>query len=256
VRRARPFRAESAFRRLVGNGESHYRWRMHRLVLVLLIAACSSAPAPRPAPRAAIEPPAQGADHRYRVTDAGRLVIDGAAFADLARRLRPDLERDLASGAVRDAEGLRDRWFLLALLDALDDRWDRAVASIDRAAALETDPADRAMTGLTIRVWADAIAHGGDAEAFRAALERKLSTLPTNLVRGRLAMLRAMGQVFSPDVCRKLVDDAIGAHLHDGTLSLDQAQAIAFQRYAVVRLVPVGAVIDQVLGAHGIEPAQ
>ena len=232
-------------------GDSHYGWRMHHLLLVLLIAACGSAPAPRPA----IERPAQGADHRYRVADAGRLVIDGDAFADLARRLRPDLERDLA-GAVRDAEGQRDRWFLLALLDALDDRWDRAVASIDRAAALETDPADRVMIGLTIRVWADAIGHGGDAEAFRAALERKLTTLPTDLVRGQLAMLRAMGQVFSPDVCRKLVDDAIGAHLRDGALSLDQAQAIAFQRYAVVRLVPVGAVIDQVLGAHGIEPAQ
>jgi hypothetical protein len=223
---------------------------MHRLVLVLLIAACGSAPAP------AAGRPAPSAGHRYRVTDAGRLVVDGAAFAELARRLRPDVERDLASGAVRDAEGQRDRWFLLALLDALDDRWDRAVANIDRAAALEAAPADRAMTGLTIRVWADAIAHGGDAEAFRAALERKLSTMPIDLVRGQLAMLRTMGQVFSPDVCRKLVDDAIGAHLHDGALSLDQAQAIAFQRYAVVRLVPVGAVIDQVLGARGIEPAR
>jgi hypothetical protein len=224
---------------------------MHRLLLVLLIAACGATP--RPAASPAVERPAQGADHRYRVTDAGRLVIDGDAFAELARRLRPDIERDLA-GAVHDAEGQRDRWFLLALLDALDDRWDQAVANIDRAAALETDPADRAMIGLTIRVWADAIGHGGDAEAFRAALERKLTTLPTDLVRGQLAMLRAMGQVFSPDVCRKLVDDAIGAHLHDGALSLDQAQAVAFQRYAVVRLVPVGAVIDQVLGAHGIEP--
>jgi hypothetical protein len=222
---------------------------MHRLFLALLIAACGSAPGP------AAGRPAQRADPRYRVTDAGRLVVDGAAFAELAQRFRPDVERDLASGAVRDGEGQRARWFLLALLDALDDRWDRAVANVDRAAALETTPADRAMTGLTIRVWADAIAHGGDPEAFRAALERKLTTMPIDLVRGQLAMLRAMGQVFSPDVCRKLVDDAIGAHLHDGALSLDQVQAVAFQRYAVVRLVPVGAVIDQVLGAHGIEPA-
>jgi hypothetical protein len=112
------------------------------------------------------------------------------------------------------------------------------------------------MTGLTIRVWADAIAHGGDAEAFRAALERRLSTMPIDLVRGHLGMLRAMGQVFSPDVCRKLVDDEIGAHLDHGALSLEQAQAVAFQRYAVVRLVPVGTVIDQVLGARGIEPPQ
>jgi hypothetical protein len=62
--------------------------------------------------------------------------------------------------------------------------------------------------------------------------------------------------VFSPDMCRKLVDDEIGAHLDNGALSLEQVHAIAFQRYAVVHLVPVGAVIDQVLGAHGIEPAR
>jgi hypothetical protein len=215
----------------------------------MVIAAC------RPAPQTAVERPAQGVDHRYPVADPGRLVIDGAAFAELAQRLRPDLDRDLANRAVRD-DGQRDRWFLRALLDALDDHWDRAVADIDRAAALETNPADRAMTGLTIRVWADAIAHGGGVEAFRAALERKLSTMPIDLVRGQLSMLRTMGQVFSPDMCRKLVDDEIGAHLDHGALSLEQAQAVAFQRYAVVRLVPVGAVIDQVLGARGIEPVQ
>jgi len=43
-------------------------------------------------------------------------------------------------------------------------------------------------------------------------------------------------------------------------LSLDQAHAITFQRYTLVRLAPVGAVIDrvidQVLGARGIEPLQ
>jgi len=215
----------------------------------LLIAACGAAAQP-------VERPAQATDHRYPVTDAGRLVVDGAAFAELAQRLRPDLERDLAARAALDAAGQRDRWFLLALLDALDDHWDQAVADIDRAAALEPRPADHAMTGLTIRVWADAIAHGGDVEAFRAALERKLSTMPIDLVRGQLAMLRAMGHVFSPDVCRKLVDDEIGAHLDHGALSLEQAEAVAFQRYAVVRLVPVGAVIDQALGARGIELQQ
>jgi hypothetical protein len=117
---------------------------------------------------------------------------------------------------------------------------------------IEVRPADKVMTGLTIRVWGDAIAHGGGREAFRAALERKLATMPIELLRGALSMLRTMGQVFTPDVCRGLVDDEIGTHLEGGALSLDQAQAVAFQRYAVVHLVPVGAVIDQVLGEHGI----
>jgi hypothetical protein len=62
-----------------------------------------------------------------------------------------------------------------------------------------------------------------------------------------------MGQVFSPDTCRELVSKEIGPHVKDGALSFEQVQAIAFQRYAVVRLVPVGKAIDEVLGTHGIE---
>jgi hypothetical protein len=78
--------------------------------------------------------------------------------------------------------------------------------------------------------------------------------MPIDLVRPQLSILRAMGQVFTPEMCRKLVNDEIGARLQGGALSFEQAQAVAFQRYAVVRLAPVGAAIDQVLAARGIEP--
>lgn len=193
--------------------------------------------------------------HRYVVAgDIGRLVVDATAFAGLARRLRSDVEHDLAAFDIRDPASLKDRLFTLALLDALDDHWTESLARIDRIAAVELEPVAKAMTGLTIRVWADAIANGGDREAFRAALERKLSSMPTDLVRKELSVLRTMGQVFTVEVCRHLVDEEIGRHVASGGLSLEQVQAIAFQRYAVVRLVPVGDIIDRVLGRRGIEP--
>lgn len=217
-----------------------------------LVAGCAAAQ-PRPAPRPVIDRADQLPVHRYPVAGkVGQLVVDAAAFAGLARAVRADVERDLAGYDIRDRASLKDRRFTLALLDALDDRWPDAVAELDRIAAIEVDPADRVMTGLTIRVWSDARAAGGGAAAFGDALERRVSAMPLDLVRRHLSMLRTMGQVFNPDVCRGLVDDAIGAHLDGGALSLDQAQAVAFQRYAVVHLVPVGAVIDRVLGAHGI----
>jgi hypothetical protein len=223
---------------------------MRCLVVLLLLAACAAS---RPRIDRADQLPA----HRYPVTgDVGRLVIDGAAFAELARPLRADVEGELAQFDIRDPDSLKDRLFILALLDALDEHWSEALARLDRIAEVETRPADKAMTGLTIRVWGDAIAHGGDPEAFRAALERKLAAMPIDLVRGQLSMLRAMGQVFTPEACRRLVDEEIGPHVANGALSLEQAQAIAFQRYAVVRLAPVGAVIDKVLGDRGIEPPQ
>jgi len=38
----------------------------------------------------------------------------------------------------------------------------------------------------------------------------------------------------------------------DGTVGLDGVHAIVFQRYAVVRLVPVGAILDRTLESRGI----
>ncbi len=156
---------------------------------------------------------------------------------------------------MSDAMAIRQRRFLLAMLDALDDRWPDAIAELDRIRTLETDAHARLMTGLTIRVWADARAHGGDtSEAFRGALERAIATLPIDLVRDELSELRAMGQAFTPELCHELVDQAIGPRVQHGTISLDDAHGVIFQRYAVKRLVQVGPVIDTVLAAHGIAP--
>lgn len=216
-------------------------------VIVVALAACAAAP-PRAAP-----PVAPPAAHRYPVPAAvGQLVVDDAAFAAFARAVRLDLEGELAHG-VSEAAAVRKRRFVLAVLDALDERWPDAVAELDRIRAIEPDARAQVMTGLTIRIWADARDHGGDTgEAFRGALERALAALPIDLVKDSLSELRTMGQVFTPELCRQLVDQEVGPHVAHGTIALDDAHAVIFQRYAVKRLVPVGAVIDSVLAAHGI----
>jgi hypothetical protein len=222
------------------------RWRA--LTSALVVCACAAAP------RLRVDRPEQLPAHTYRVPpDVGRLVVDAAAFAELARAVRADLELDLERYDIRHAETLKEHLFILAVLDALADRWDDAVARLDRIAAVETDPGARVMTGLTIRVWADARAHGGDAPpAFRSALERKVAELPVDLVRTALATLRMMGRTFTPEVCRRLVDDSVGGDARSGPISLEAVHAIVFQRYAVVRLAPVGRDIDEVLARAGI----
>jgi hypothetical protein len=218
------------------------------VVVVVLVSACASAG------RTRIDRPEELPPHAYVVPpDVGRLVIDAAAFAELSRQVRSHLEGELARYDIRDTTTLEDRLFVLSLLDALDDRWAEAVGRLDAIAAVEADPRAKAMTGLTIRVWADARAHGGtDPRAFRQALERKLASLPVAQVRPQLAMLRAMGQTFTPDVCKKLIEDSIGAEAKTGALSLESIHALAFQRYAVVHLVPVGEEIDHALAAAGV----
>jgi hypothetical protein len=222
------------------------------------LAACAPAASPaRAAPGAASPTAAPAGEPRYRVpSDVGALVVDEAAFAAFARGVRGELDRELASGALR-GEPLNDRLFVLALLDALDDRWPDAVARLDRIAAAEADPLAKAMRGLTIRVWADARTRPGDrSAAFRSALEQAVAALPLDKLRPQLSALRTMAQVFTPEQCRQLVEQAVAPEIKDGTVALEHVHAIAFQRYAVKLLVPVGAIIDAVLAQHGVEPAR
>jgi hypothetical protein len=218
------------------------------LIVLALAAACSAPQSPSPA-TAPLAAPTAG---RYPVpTPVGSIVNDAAAFASFAAAVRPDVERDTRT--VTAPEALQSRWFVIALLDALAGDYPASLAALDRVAALEKTAAQKAMVGLTIRVHADA---GPDAtpEAFRRALDARIATLPVAELGKELSTLRTLGQILSPAVCQKLVDDAIGPHVKAGTVDIEQAQALAFQRYAIVKLVPYGKVIDEVLAARGIEP--
>lgn len=202
-------------------------------------------------------PPATGrsvrdvVDHAPVPRPVGQLVTDDAAFARFAATVRDHLRLGLTLVDSATAE-LRDRRFVLAMLDALDGRWDAAIVELDRVAATIADPRERAMQGLTIRIWADARAHEGDSPAgFRAALERALEHLPVADYAGPLAMLRAMGVTFTPATCARLVDESVTPDAA-GEVGLDGISAIVFQRYAAVRLAPVGAILDQVLATHGV----
>ena len=188
---------------------------------------------------------------RYTVPAAvGDLVTDDAGFARFAEPVRHDAEAMVRARGDADA---KDALFVLAMLDALADHWQAAVAKLERIRAVETDRVKAVMTGLSIRVGADARAHGGASpDSYAEALERGLAALPLDQVRDELAMLRAMGQTFAPEVCRRMVADSIGPHVHDGTIGFADAQTVVFQRYAAVILAPVGATIDRVLAAHGI----
>jgi hypothetical protein len=175
--------------------------------------------------------------------DVGVLATDATAFAAFARELRARLA----------AATTPDELFVLAMLDALDEKWPAAVATLDRIAG-ENDPRARAMRGLTIRVWADAAAHGARSggAAFRDALVARVDALPARDFVAELGELRAMAQAFTPEVCAQLLRESVGPHVREGSVPLADAHGIVFMRYAVVRLVPVGKDIDAVLAERGV----
>ena len=175
-------------------------------------------------------------------------MVDAAAFGELARVLRADLEHDLLTYDIRDQEIVKDHLFNLAILDALDAKWDSAIARLDKAAALEPKPALKHMMGLTIRVWAAAIAAGrDDATGFREALEKKLASMPIDLVRDELRQLVTLAGLVTPQFCQGVVNLQIGPSARKGPISLDEAEGILFQRWMYLRLIPVAPSIPEVV---------
>jgi hypothetical protein len=199
---------------------------LRRVLVLIALASCAGTPSHgggRPAPHSYAVPP-----------DVDRLVVDDAAFARFAAPLRRDLARDLPHAPDRATR--KQLQFDLALFDAI--------------AAEEPDPATRLMTGVTIRAWADAIAAGGDpTAAFRHALDARIRAMPYELVAQPLAELREIGASLTVQLGRALVRDHLGAAARTGTLSYPDASAIVFQRYAALRIAPVGPVIAEVVGA-------
>ena len=194
------------------------------------------------------KPPTAAAAERFHVpADVGTLATDATAFAAFPAEIRPTLERESTS---KDPETAKARLFVLAMLDGLDEKWPSSLAYLDRVRELEAKPEDKAMTGVTLRVWTDV---AGDTSKFRAAFESRVTKLPREKLVEPLAMLRTMGQEFTPDVCRQLLTQEVSPHVKDGTVDIEQVHAIVFQRYAVVRLVPVGKDIDEALGALGVQ---
>jgi hypothetical protein len=217
-----------------------------RLSLALVLASCAAHHGSKPI----IEKPIDLPEHTYRVPpEPGKLVVDAAAFAELAKQMRADLERDLADYDIRDKAIVKDHLFHLAILDALDGKWSAATERLDRASALEEKPALRIMMGLTIRVWAAAIAAGhDDATGFREALEKKLASMPIDVVREELRQLVTIAGLVTPQFSQSIIDLQMGPVARQkGTVTLEDAQGILFQRWLYLRLIPVAPAIPEVV---------
>ncbi|HEY4176901.1 MAG TPA: hypothetical protein VGM90_08720 [Kofleriaceae bacterium] len=209
-----------------------------------LLAAC-------PAPTGTTAPSAGGT---YPVpTPIATIITDDKAFAAFAKSVRHDLE---VGATDKDPAVAKERLFVLAMLDGLDNKWDQAIETLDKASALETDPIGKQMLGLTIRVWSDAQSDSSP-DAFKAAFDARLSAMKLDQVGDELVVLRTLSQsLTSTDVCAQQVAQEVGPHVSQGTVGIDDAHAIVFMRYAAMRLVPVRLAIDETLNKHGIASAE
>jgi subtilisin family serine protease len=143
------------------------------LLLAAALLAAGCAPAPKRVERADQLP-----RFSYAVQgDLEALVRDDVRFAALARQVRRDVESVLAGHDIAETAARRSLLNQLQLLDLLEGDDDAALRRAAQIQALQDKPADKLMSGMTVRAMVAAARKTGErgSPAFQAEFGRQLS---------------------------------------------------------------------------------
>ena len=186
-----------------------------------------------------------------------RLVADDARFAVFAKALRRDIESVLARYDIKDKSTQRDLLGTLAQLDFLEGHYDAALARAAQIRALQEKPADKLLSGMTLRAIVDAQHKAGNrtSDAYRRQVAADVSTaldkMPYDVVGNDVREMKMRSEIISEplilgrirDVLQPTVDKA-------GALSSDLAPAIVGARYAIATALPIKQAMTDTYGAY------
>ena len=185
------------------------------------------------------------------------LLRDDAKFGALAKQLRSDVESVLARYEIPDKSIERGYHATLAQLDYLEGRYDDAIARLDRIRELEEKPADKLLSGLTMRSMVAARRKAGTptGDAYRqevgSLIRAELDRMPYGVVQNEVKEMKASAEIVGEPLIlggvrerlQPIVDKA-------GALSSDFAPAIVNARYRLAATIPIKAVLVETYSAY------
>src|SRR5205085_11855574 len=106
------------------------------------------------------------------------MVRDDARFRAFAAQVRRDVESVLAGYDIADKATLRDLLGELAQLDYLDGHYDDALKRAAEVKALQDKPADKLLSGVTLRamIEAERAAGGRGTDAYRKTVGARIAS--------------------------------------------------------------------------------
>ncbi|MDH5287781.1 MAG: S8 family serine peptidase [Betaproteobacteria bacterium] len=174
------------------------------------------------------------------------VVRDEAKFRPFAGELRRDFESVLAGYEIPDKAVERGYLGTLAQLDYLEGNHEAALKRLDAIKALEEKPANRLLSGLTMRSFIASAKASGPAgsDAYRrdvgARVRTALDAMPypvvANDVREIKAGLDLAGESLIVGGLRERVQPVVDK---TGSLSSDFAPALVSARYRLLNVVPL-----------------
>jgi subtilisin family serine protease len=231
---------------------------MRRMVVLAAVAAAALLASPSWAQLKRVERAADLPRFSYPVTgDVEALARDPRKFDEFANQVYADAGNVLATHDIAELATRRSIMGILMQIDMLQGRWDQALARSAQIRELQEKPADRLMSGLTVRAMAGAVkklgspsAPGYAAEVARLVRE-ELDTMPVqtvrfDVIRGKAAM-ETLGE---GRVLGQLRETLQPVATRSGALSSDLAPAVIGVRYALVFLLPLKAALADAYGGY------
>lgn len=178
------------------------------------------------------------------------LLRDDAKFNAFAAQLRRDAESVLAKYEIPDKSIERGYLATLAQLDYLDGRYDDALLRLDALRALEEKPADKLLSGLTMRMMIAAQRKVGAStgDAYRrevgSMIRDALDRMPYGVVQNEVKEIKASAEIVGEPLVLGSVRERLQPIVDKaGALSSDFAPAVVGARYRLAATIPLKPVL-------------
>jgi len=185
------------------------------------------------------------------------IVQNDAKFKAFSNELRRDTESVLAQYDIADKAMLRQELGVILRLDYLEGRYDDALKVAARVRDLEEKPADKLLSGLTIRAMIGAERKVGNrtSDAYRAEVNRLISAdlagIPYEVVQNEIKEGKAGAEILSEALALGYIREAMQPTVDQaGALSSDLAPALVNARYRIVAILPLKDTLVSTYGTY------
>ena len=184
------------------------------------------------------------------------IVRDPQRFGVLAQPLRRDIEATLAGYDIAELATRRQLLGVLIQMDMMDGRYDDALRRAAQVQQLQEKPADKLLSGLTVRAIAAATAKGPRgtpgfnaevARFIRAELEQMPYAVVQNDVMRAKAGMETVGETVILGRVRNVLQPVA---TQTGALSSDLAPTVVSARYALEFVLPLKATLVETYGRY------
>jgi hypothetical protein len=192
------------------------------------------------------------------------LVRDDAKFNAFARELRRDTESVLAQYEIEDKAKMRELLGVLVRLDLLEGRYDDALRGALRIRELEEKPADKLLSGMTLRAIVEArrVVGSSTSDAYRREVSRliaaDLAGMPFDVIQNEIKEAKMGAEILSEALALGYVNNVLQPTVDKaGSLSSDLAPIVVGARYRLTFLLPLKepliATYAPYLAAHKVD---